>query len=90
MNIQIVSENLEREEVTIILEWTQENHTYYSYNVSVTPHPASTVISERMRAQLKVSYNILYNVSVLATPHCTEQGNIEAFVELHYGEYIEQ
>ena len=90
MIIQIVSENLERDGVIVILEWTQENHTYYSYNVSVTPHPPSTLISERMRVQLKVSYDILYNVSVLATPHCTGQGNIEAFVELHYGEYREQ
>ena len=89
VNIDIVSDNFEKDGIRVILEWTQENHTSYSYNVSVTPHPASTLISERMRVELKVSYDLLYNVSVLATPHCTGQGSIvEAFIELYHGQYM--
>ena len=65
-NIQIVSENFEKDGIGVILEWIQENHTMYSYNVSVTPHPVSTLISERMRTELKVSYDLLYNVSVFS------------------------
>ena len=89
VNIQIVSENFKRDRVEVLLEWKQENHTFHSYNISITPHVASTLISERMRVQLKVSYDILYNVSVLATPHCTGQGNnyLAALIELYYGEY---
>ena len=89
VDIQIMSENFEKDGIRIILEWIQENHTLYSYNVSVTPHPVSTLISERMRAELKVSYDLFYNVSVLATPHCTGQGDIvEVFTELYYGQYM--
>ena len=90
--IQIESENLERDGVIVILEWTQENNSYYSYNVSVIPYPVSTLNPEGMRAQLNVSYNVRYNVSVVATPiiNCG-QGNdntVTASIELHYGEYI--
>ena len=89
VNIKIVSENFEKDDIRVILEWTQENHTSYSYNVSVTPHPVSTLISDRMRVELKVSYDLLYNVSVLATPHCTGQGStVEVFTGLYYGQYI--
>ena len=90
--IQIVSENLERDGVILILEWTQENNSYYSYNVSVTPlDPMSTLNSERTRAQLNVSYNVRYNVIVVATPINCGQGNdniiVTASIEVHYGEY---
>ena len=54
VNIQIVSENLEKDGVRVILEWTQKNYTLYSCNVSVTPHPVVTLISERMRVELSV------------------------------------
>ena len=82
MNIPIVSENLEKDGVTVVLEWTQENDTFY---VSVTPHVASTLLtSERMRVHLNVSFDILYNVSVLATPNCGQGNNTAASIELHY------
>ena len=90
-----MSETLERDGVRVILEWTQDNHTSYSYNVSVTPHAASTLVPERMRVQLNVSYNLQYNVDVLATPkfnnsYCGEGNNfITASIELHYSEYTE-
>ena len=95
MSIQIVSETFGRDGVAVILEWTQDNHSSYSHNVSVTPHAASTLVPERMRVQLNASYNLQYNVDVLATPkfnnsYCGEGNNfIAASIELHYGEYTE-
>ena len=61
VSIEIVSENFEKDGIRVIFEWTQENHTLYSYNVSVTPHPAATLTSERKKIELKVSYDLLYN-----------------------------
>ena len=95
VSIQIVSETFERDGVRVILEWTQNNHTSYSHNVSITQHTASTLIPERMRVQLNVAYNLQYNVDVLATPkfnnsYCAEGNNFTAAsIELHYGEYTE-
>jgi hypothetical protein len=87
VRIQIVSENMTRDGIIVILEWTQDNHTFYSYDVSVTPHAVSTLIPERMRVQLNVSYNNTYNVSVLATPSCGNNITAAASIELYYGEY---
>ena len=70
VNIQIMSEDLERDGVRATLEWTQDNSSFYSYNVSVTPNPASALTTERMRVLLKVTYDIPYNISVQATPVC--------------------
>ena len=90
-----MSETFGRDGVRVILEWTQDNHTSYSYNVSVTPHTVPTLVPERVGIQLNVSYNLQYNVDVLATPkfnnsYCGEENNIiAASIELHYGEYTE-
>ena len=88
MNIQIVSEDLERDGVRVTLEWTQDNSSFYSYSFSVTPNPASALITERMRVLLKVTYDIPYNVSVQATPMCGNGNFIAVSIELHYGEHI--
>lgn len=56
VSIQLVSENLQldKDGVTVALEWTQINLTLY--NVNITPHVVPTLISERMlTAQLKVT-----------------------------------
>lgn len=48
--------------------------TPYIHTMSVLPHTQRQhLISERMRSELKVSYDLLYNVSILATPHCAGQ-----------------
>jgi hypothetical protein len=49
VSIQIVSENMTRDGITVTLEWMQDNHTFYSYDVSVTPHAVS-IISPTMSA----------------------------------------
>ena len=90
-----MSETFKRDGVRVILEWTQNNHTFYSHNISVTPHTVSTLIPERMRVQLIVAYDLQYNVDVLATPkfnnsYCGEGIKIiAASIQLHYGEYTE-
>ncbi len=84
VSVQIVFENMTRDGITVILEWTQDNHTSYSYDVSITPHAVSTLIPERMRVQLNVSYNLTYNVSVLATPNCGNNITAAASIELYY------
>ena len=85
VNIQIVSEDLGRDGIRVTLEWTQDSS---SYSVSITPNPASALTTERMRVQLKVSYDILYNVSVQSTPTCGKGSSITVSIELHHGEYI--
>ena len=88
VNIQIVSEDLEKDGVRVTLEWTQDNSSFYLYNISVAPNPASALTTERMRAQLKVSYDIPYNVSVQATLTRGNGNFITVSIELHYGEHI--
>jgi hypothetical protein len=40
-----------------------------------------------MRVQLNVSYNITYNISVLATPNCGNNITAAVSIELYYSEY---
>ena len=79
-----MSETLESDSVRVTLEWTQENESLYSYNVSVTPQVAS-ILTERTRLQLNVSYNTLYNVRILVTSYCGQR-SVTTSIELHYGE----
>ena len=87
VNIQIMSDDWERDGIRVTPEWIQDSSSFYSYNVSVTPNPASALTTERMRVQLKVSYDILYDVSVQSTPTCGKGSSITVSIELHYGEY---
>ena len=60
------SEQFRADNVTIILEWSQDNYGTLSYHVSVTPQ-VDIRFTGSTSVQLTVSYNILYNVSVVAT-----------------------
>ena len=77
------TEQFGMENITVILDWSQEMDV--SYSVIVDPEVPVTFI-ERARVQLLLSYNIQYNASVMATrcPHLTNT----VFVELSYGEYL--
>ena len=70
------------------LLWSGHKTVVHTVRVSVTPNPASALTTERMRVQLKVSYDILYNVSVQSTPTCGKGSSITVSIELHHGEYI--
>ena len=64
-----MSENLESNGVRVTLEWlTPENQTSYSYSYNITVIPQiAFMITEGTRIKLKVSYNTIYNVSILIT-----------------------
>ena len=50
--------------MTAILEWDQEDRVFY--DVSVVPN-VTVRLNQNTSIQLTVSYNIQYNVSVVAT-----------------------
>ena len=66
-NITSLSEQFESQDVSVTLELIMfKKYSIYSYQVTVVPQLNSIVYSERDRFkfQLKVSYDILYNVTV--------------------------
>ena len=77
----------ERNGVIVTLWWMGYSPLYLShYHITVKPQPSvmkSTL--ERTRFQLKLSYNILYNVNVIAVPLCG-QNNVTTSTELIYSE----
>ena len=77
LEITIISEQFEKDGAIVTLEWTEEN-SLYSYNVSFSPQLEVMFIG-RVRVQLKVPYNSLYNVSVAAIPPC-QQSNVTTFI----------
>ena len=87
MNITSLSEHFEINNITVILGWTPES-SLYRYNVNVVPQPeVKWFQNDSTRAQLTIAYNVLYNVSVIAT-HLCGQNSVTAMIELYYGEYI--
>ena len=80
--ITSVSEQYEGDGVIVTLEWTQEN-PLYTYNVSVIPVPIEITFTGKARAQMKISYNTSYNVTVVASSPCG-QGDATNFTELYY------
>ena len=81
-----LSEKFERDGIIVTLEWSHENSgTLYSYYVTVVPS-VEIVFIGRVKIQLKVSYDVLYNVSVVASSLCGQR-NATTFTILHYGEY---
>ena len=83
--VRVVSEHFNRDDVKVSLEWIPEN-PLYSYHVHITPQPLFlTVNLSRSSVQLKVLYNVLYNLSVVKMSPCgqTRAGSI---IELYYGE----
>ena len=69
------------ENVTVTLDWKPEMGM--SYNVIINPNVPVKFV-ENTSIQLVVSYNTLYNVSVVATS--CGHSNVMATVRLSYGE----
>ena len=70
--------------VTVIVEWTKEDHV--SYHVEVVPQVLEEYYDEDASVemvQVTVDYNVHYNVSVLATL-CGES-SIDV-IEIYYGQ----
>ena len=69
--------------VTIALEWTQEN-PLYTYYIDTDPQSLlSLVYNGVTNVTLGMSYNTLYNVSVLAEHLCGDS-NVTVFTQLFY------
>ena len=93
--IVVTKENFGMDEVTVSLEWlaTQELtknslDSLASYNVSVKPSmDVRIVMVDAMRANLTVSYNTPYNVSVI-TIFC-DQINTSRIIKLYYGKFAD-
>ena len=68
--------------VTVTLEWLPGLEVEVSYDISVVPAPLDRSMFNRTSLQATVSYNILYNVSVVAS-HCHLQNT--TIIEFKFG-----
>lgn len=78
-----ISEEYRAENITVLVEWTQEEGV--SYNITIIPMPIPTTFTGRTRVQLIVLYNIEYNMSLEAVAVC--QSVASSHVRLFYGEF---
>ena len=63
--------------------WTVQEEIYgLTYNVNVFPQ-TNVEYNGTKSANLNLSYDIVYNVSVIAL--CGENSSTPRFIELHYG-----
>ena len=82
VNVSSRLEQFGHDSVLVILDYTQEGlSSLYSINVTVAPH-ASIVFIGRMSIQLTLSYDTLYNISVVATHLCGPVGTA-TLIELY-------
>ena len=82
-NVSVIDQHYSAETVTITLEWSQGEDILYDFTVLTSPHtPVQTNGTTSTRAQLVLSYNTQYNVSVVT--HCGQ--NSTTTLQLHYGE----
>ena len=70
----------ENDGVTAILEWDELNPIY---SVNVTVIPETQVNVTRSTASLTVTYNVMYNVSVIISHPCG-QNDVIIFSEVYY------
>ena len=93
--ISFKQEEFGRDRVTVSVEWTStkelENsfESHVSYGVSIKPSTDVTIVKiDTTRANMTVSYNVRYNVSVVAV-FC-DQMNTSDVIELMYGKKLDQ
>ena len=80
--ISTLSEHFESEGVTVILEL--DSLSLYSYYVSAVPQLTSLISIGSTVVLIKVSFNVHYNVSILAASPCG-RNNFMKFFEVYYG-----
>ena len=72
------------ERVTIQLNWTQSGNSLVAYGVGVIPSSGTTVsIIDSTTANLTLSYNTPYNVTVVAD-FCGQR-NATTMIDVNYG-----
>ena len=82
MNILIIER--EADNITILLEWTPENGVIYNVSADAAEPKIEIITMRHSSARLTVSYNIHYNVSIIAST-CGLNSTV-TIVKLHYGE----
>ena len=75
-----MGKKFEADNVTVTVEWAQQDGVTYTVNVS--PMVSKSVIG-RTRCRLTIPYNAEYNLSVLAAIPC--RTNATAAITLYYG-----
>ena len=78
-----ILEWFESDSVMVTVEWMEES-PFYSYHIIVVPQ-VEFMFTGRDTVQLKVSYNTLYNVSVVASSSCG-LNNVTNMTELFFSE----
>ena len=73
------------------MEWTAQNNSPIFYSVNIFPLAsfAYSVSGLIGRLQVKLLYNILYNMSIIANLCGQNISDSYYFIELHYGESIQ-
>jgi hypothetical protein len=81
--LQVISEEYSLNNITVTVAWTQQAGAMY--DVRIVPLAPIVSIGSANRQQLTLSYNTVYNLSVVAVTPC---GNATAFIGLHYGKAL--
>ena len=80
-------ETVKSDHILMTLEWTRNDLTY-SFHIMVIPPTPRVNYSTSTQAQIKVSYNVGYNVSILVSS--CGQYNVTAFFKVvFYGELLD-
>lgn len=74
---------VDKDDITVILEWDGILNPQYLVNVNVTVIPEVQVNISRSAAQLEVTYNVTYNVSVIISHPCGQNSTI-IFSKVYY------
>ena len=69
-------ETVKSDHILMTLEWTRNDLTY-SFHITVVPPTPQANYSTSTQAQIKVPYNVAYNVSILVSS--CGQYNVTAF-----------
>ena len=83
VTIIVLSVQLLSEHVSIILEWSRQDF-FYLYDIIIDPQAETISFSGSGMAQLTLSYNTLYNVSVMATHPCGRVSRVVTSIDLYY------
>jgi hypothetical protein len=74
--------------VTVVLRWIRENGV--TYNVTVEPEVATCAVINFITmssAQITLSYNTHYNVTILGTTGVCGRNVNRTIIEFHYGKF---
>ena len=83
ISLQRIDDAESQHDVVVILEWNEDDYPLYTFNVSVEPLAQQISNIESTQVQLVLSYNTLYNVTIVGK-HLCRLGRVFTTVELNY------